>query len=109
MNEAKPIYVERSGVYDKWLKDLKDPRARARILSRTKRLEQGNPGDVEPVGGGISEMRIHYGPGYRVYFKDTGREIIIILCGGNKSTQQEDIKRAKRLAREVEEENDENQ
>jgi putative addiction module killer protein len=66
-------------------------------------------GDVEPIGDGCSEMRIDYGPGYRVYYKDIGREIIIILCGGDKSTQQKDINKAKRLAREEEEEDDENE
>ena len=69
-------------------------------------LSKGNPGDVKPIGEGCSEMRIDYGPGYRVYYKDTGREIIIILCGGDKSTQQEDIDRAKRFAREEEEYNE---
>ena len=90
--------VQKSVIYKKWINDLKDKRARYRINARITRLEQGNPGDVVPVGEGISEMRIHYGPGYRVYYKDTGKEIVILLCGGNKSTQQEDITRAKYLA-----------
>ncbi|MDR2717173.1 MAG: type II toxin-antitoxin system RelE/ParE family toxin [Treponema sp.] len=93
-----------SSVFDKWLAKLRDPVAVARILARIKRLEEGNPGDVWPVGEGISELRIHYGPGYRVYYKDTGREIIILLCGGDKSTQQADIIRAKKIARLYEEE-----
>jgi len=90
--------VRKSTVYKEWIDRLKDERARYRINARIKRLENGNPGDVKPVGEGISEMRIHYGAGYRVYYKDTGREIIILLCGGDKSTQQDDIARAKQLA-----------
>jgi putative addiction module killer protein len=100
--------VRKTDVFKKWLKKLKDAIARAHIDRRIDRLSRGNPGDVKPIGEGCSEMRIDYGPGYRVYYKDTGREIIIILCGGDKSTQQEDIDRAKRLAREEEEE-DENE
>jgi putative addiction module killer protein len=96
--------IRRSNIYTKWLKNLRDQRARSLVFKRTKRLAEGNPGDAEPVGKGISEMRIHYGPGYRVYFKDTGKEIIILLCGGDKSTQQADIKRAKEIARLYEEE-----
>jgi len=90
--------IRRISVYKKWINNLRDSRARYRILTRIKRLEEGNPGDVEPIGEGISELRIHYGPGYRVYYKDTGREIIILLCGGDKTTQQEDIARAKQIA-----------
>ena len=89
----------RSSVFIKWLTKLKDENARARILTRIKRLAIGNPGDVKPAGEGISEMRIDYGPGYRVYFKDTGREIIILLCGGNKTSQQSDIAEARKIAR----------
>jgi putative addiction module killer protein len=88
---------------------LKDTIAKAHINRRIDRLSRGNPGDVEPIGEGCSEMRIDYGPGYRVYYKDTGREIVIILCGGDKSTQQSDIIRAKQLAHETEEEDDENE
>jgi putative addiction module killer protein len=90
--------IRRSSVYKKWIDGLRDNRARYKILTRIKRLEEGNPGDVGPVGDGISELRIHYGPGYRVYYKDTGKEIIILLCGGDKSNQQEDIARAKQIA-----------
>ena len=90
--------IRRTSVYKNWIKGLRDSRARYRILTRIKRLEEGNPGDCFPIGEGLSEMRIHYGPGYRVYFKDTGKEIIILLCGGDKSTQQEDIARAKYIA-----------
>ena len=91
------------------MKKLKDAIAKAHIDRRIDRLSRGNPGDVEPIGEGCSEMRIDYGPGYRVYYKDTGREIVIILCGGDKSTQQNDIARAKQLAREEEEEDNENE
>jgi len=96
--------IIRSGEFDNWLHKLRDSRARFRIIKRIERLAEGNPGDVEPAGGGVSEMRIHYGPGYRVYYKDTGREIIILLCGGDKTTQQEDIVQAKEIALLYEEE-----
>jgi putative addiction module killer protein len=82
-----------------WLDGLRDVRARARVQARIERLATGNPGDVQPVGEGISEMRIDYGPGYRVYFKRIGREIVILLAGGDKRTQSADIKNALRLAR----------
>jgi putative addiction module killer protein len=85
--------------YDKWFKKLRDNEAKIRISLRIKRLAGDNPGDVAPVGEGCSELRIHYGPGYRVYFKDTGKEIIILLCGGDKSSQQTDIAKAKELAK----------
>ena len=98
--------IRKTDVFKKWLKKLKDHIAKAHINRRIDRLERGNPGDVEAIGEGCSEMKIHYGPGYRIYFKDTGKEIIIILCAGDKSTQQEDINRAKQLAREEEEYNE---
>ena len=100
--------IRKTDVFTTWMKKLKDTIAKAHINRRIDRLERGNPGDVKRIGEGCSEMRIDYGHGYRVYFKDTGREIIIILCGGDKSTQQENINKAKRLAREVEEEDNEN-
>jgi putative addiction module killer protein len=95
--------IRGSSVYKKWIENLRDDRARYRILARIKRLENGNPGDVGPIGDGCSEMRIDYGPGYRVYYTgprstDTGKEIIILLCGGDKSTQQADIAKAKKIA-----------
>jgi putative addiction module killer protein len=77
---------------------LRDHRARAKIAARIDRLALGNPGDVAPVGEGVSELRIHYGPGYRVYFIKRGQTLIILLCGGDKSTQTKDIKAAKILA-----------
>jgi len=101
--------IRKTSVFRKWMKKLKDVIAKAHINRRIDRLDHGNPGDAKPVGEGCFEMRIDYGPGYRVYYKDTGQEIIIILCGGDKSTQQEDIDRAKRLAREEEEEDNENE
>jgi putative addiction module killer protein len=93
--------ISRTGVFDKWLKNLKDLRAAARIHTRISRLAKGNPGDVKPIGEGCSEMRIDYGPGYRVYYKDTGKKIIILLCGGDKSTQSKDAENAKKLAKEI--------
>jgi putative addiction module killer protein len=90
--------IRESSVYKKWIKNLRDDRARYRIKARIERLRQGNPGDVKPSGEGVSEMRIDYGTGYRVYYKDTGKELIVLLCGGDKSTQDEDIKQAKKIA-----------
>jgi putative addiction module killer protein len=90
--------VRESGVYKKWIKNLRDGRAVYRINARLERLKQGNSGDVKSVGEGVLEMRIDYGASYRVYYKDTGKEIIILLCGGDKTTQDEDIKRAKKIA-----------
>jgi putative addiction module killer protein len=77
---------------------LGDQKAVAKIVSRIERLGLGNPGDVKPVGEGVSEMRLTYGPGYRVYYKQTGKTIMLILCGGDKSTQAQDIERAKEIA-----------
>jgi putative addiction module killer protein len=84
-----------------WLDNLRDGRATARINVRLRRLSLGNPGDVKPVGEGVSEIRIDYGPGYRVYFVQRGMALIILLCGGDKRTQDRDIAAAKRLAREL--------
>jgi putative addiction module killer protein len=89
--------IHRSSIYKKWVKNLKDTQAKARILTRVDRLADGNPGDNRFLGD-ISEMRIDYGPGYRVYYKDTGKEIIILLCGGDKTTQDADIARARVIA-----------
>lgn len=94
------IELIRSGTFDTWLSDLRDRRAVARIAARLDRLAAGNPGDVEPVGEGVSELRINYGPGYRVYFIQRGPVLVILLCGGDKSTQSKDIKQAKVLAAE---------
>ena len=83
--------IRRSVIFDKWMSKLQDDRAKFRIDIRIKRLAAGNPGDVEPIGEGCSEMKIDYGPDYRIYYKDTGKEIIVFLCGGGKSTQERDI------------------
>jgi putative addiction module killer protein len=96
------IEVRQTGRFSKWLADLRDERAKARILKRLDRAQVGNLGDVAPVGGGVSEMRIFYGPGYRVYFVQHGSELIVLLCGGDKSTQSADIEEAKALAKEIE-------
>ena len=93
------IEIRKTEVYAKWLDGLRDVHARARILVRVERLAAGNPGDFNPVGEGVSELRIDYGPGYRVYYKQHGREVVILLAGGDKSTQARDIKTAFRLAR----------
>ena len=93
------IEIRKTEVFARWIDGLKDVRARARVLARIERLAGGNPGDVAPVGEGVSELRIDYGPGYRVYFKQTGRELIVLLAGGDKSSQAKDIKTALRLAR----------
>jgi putative addiction module killer protein len=88
--------------FERWLNRLKDRTGRAKILVRIRRLAFGNPGDVRPVGNGISEMRIDHGPGYRVYFVQRGAARVLILCGGDKTTQERDIKRAKGMAARVE-------
>jgi putative addiction module killer protein len=93
------IEVRKTGLFARWLDGLGDLQARARVQARIERLVAGNPGDVEPVGEGVSELRINYGPGYRVYFRKRGRELIILLAGGDKNTQARDIKTALRLAR----------
>src|SRR5258708_169588 len=92
--------LKQTETFRKWRLRLTDHRARAIIASRLDRLAQGHAGDVEAVGGGVSELRIHYGPGYRVYFQKQGNTIIVLLCGGDKSTQAKDIRAAKRLAEE---------
>jgi putative addiction module killer protein len=90
--------VRKTDEFDHWLSALADQRAVAKIASRIERLGLGNAGDVKPVGEGISEMRLTHGPGYRIYYKQTGKTIVLILCGGDKSTQEQDIKRAKDIA-----------
>ena len=90
--------VLRSNEFDKWLSQLKDPKGKARIVARIRSAELGNLGDVKPVGEGISEMRIFFGPGYRVYFTQKGKLLILLLVGGDKSSQKRDVKRAKALA-----------
>ena len=92
------IEVRQTEVFEKWLSRLKDTRARAKILARMRNVSLGNFGDVEPVGQGVSELRIHEGKGYRVYFVQKGDVLVILLCGGDKKSQQRDIREAKRLA-----------
>ncbi|HTP64604.1 MAG TPA: type II toxin-antitoxin system RelE/ParE family toxin [Geobacteraceae bacterium] len=92
------IEIRKTDLFAKWLDNLRDIRAKARVLVRIERLASGNAGDVKPVGEGVSEMRIDYGPGYRVYFIQRGSELIILLAGGDKSSQPRDIKAAIRLA-----------
>jgi putative addiction module killer protein len=93
------IEIRKTDLFVEWLDGLRDLQARARVQARIERLASGNAGDVKPVGEGVSELRIIYGPGYRVYFRKRGRELIILLAGGDKSTQATDIKTALRLAR----------
>lgn len=93
------IELCQTGQYKAWFARLRDRRARALIGVRLRRLQRGNPGDVRPVGEGVSELRIHHGPGYRVYYKQLGCEVVILLAGGDKSSQQSDICRARELAR----------
>ena len=97
------IEIRKTALFAQWLDGLLDLRARARVQARLERLAGGNPGDVAPVGEGVSELRINYGPGYRVYFRQRGRDLIILLAGGNKRTQAQDIKTALRLARDLSE------
>jgi putative addiction module killer protein len=93
--------VRQTDVFVTWFTALRDREARARITARIRRLSLGNPGDVKPVGGGVSEMRIDYGPGYRVYFIGRGDVVVVLLCGGDKRTQDRDIARAIELAQEI--------
>lgn len=90
--------IHTTETFNDWFRNLKDRKASVRIQVRIDRAEDGNFGDCAPVGGGVLEMRIHYGPGYRVYFKQVGREVVILLAGGDKSTQKHDIKTALELA-----------
>jgi putative addiction module killer protein len=93
--------IVQTAAFSDWLSNLPDTVASARILVRLRRLELGNPGDVRSIGGGISELRIDHGPGYRVYFVRRGKTLVILLCGGSKRTQTKDIKMAQRMAMEV--------
>jgi putative addiction module killer protein len=95
------IEVRQTEAYSQWFNALRDRQARARIDVRIRRLSMGNPGDVKPVGKGVSELRIDYGPGYRVYFIQRGDTLIILLAGGDKSTQDQDIKIALDLAKDL--------
>jgi len=95
------IEVRETEAFSQWLSGLRDARVKAEVARRVRRLALGNPGDVKPVGGGVSELRIHYGPGYRVYFVQRGSLMIILLCGGDKSSQAKDIASALKLAKEI--------
>jgi putative addiction module killer protein len=95
------IEIRKTDVFALWLDRLRDIHARARVQARIERLAAGNAGDVKPVGEGVSELRIDYGPGYRVYFTKRGCEVVILLAGGDKRTQAGDIKAALRLARKL--------
>lgn len=95
--------IRQTALFSEWLDSFRDQRARAKVAARVRRLALGNPGDVAPVGEGVSELRIHYGPGYRVYFIRRGKKLIVVLGGGDKSTQAQDIQAAKELASQLEE------
>lgn len=95
------IEIRQTETYAKWFAGLKDRQARVRIDVRIRRLSLGNPGDVKPIGSGVSELRIDYGPGYRVYFLQRGPMLIVLLAGGDKGSQDRDIKKALELAREL--------
>lgn len=100
------IKISKTHIFARWINDLKDLRARARIQARIERLRNGNAGDVKPVGQGISELRIDIGQGYRVYFTKIDQEIILLICGGDKNTQSTDIKTAIKIAKKLKEHKD---
>jgi putative addiction module killer protein len=95
------IEVRQTAIFRDWMADLKDSRARVRIADRIDRLTLGNPGDTKSIGDGVSELRIDYGPGYRLYFTRRGQRLVVLLCGGDKSSQNRDIDRAKALAKDL--------
>jgi putative addiction module killer protein len=96
------LQIRKTDVYAEWIDNLRDMQGRARILVRLERLASGNPGDVKAISGGVSELRVHFGPGYRVYFSQRGDDIVILLAGGDKSTQPRDIQTALQLAKNLE-------
>lgn len=95
------LEIQETETFSTWLEALRDSRAKAKIAARARRLAFGNPGDVRPAGEGLSELRIDYGPGYRVCYVRRGNILIVLLCGGDKSTQDKDIKLARKLAKEL--------
>ena len=95
------IEIRQTEVYEQWFDSVRDRQARVRIDTRIRRLSLGNPGDVTPVGEGVSELRIDYGPGYRVYFMQRGQALVVLLAGGDKRTQDRDIRTALEMAREL--------
>ena len=96
------IEVRQTKAFENWFKRLRDRKAKARVQARIDRMEIGNFGDMAPVGEGVSELRIHYGPGYRVYFVQRGQVVVILLSGGDKSSQNSDVRKAKELAKQLE-------
>lgn len=98
------LEIRKTDAFENWLRGLKDQRGKAKIAARIDRLALGNPGDVSPVGEGVSELRIHFGPGYRVYFVQRTKTLVVLLCGGDKGSQERDIAQAKSLAAELEDE-----
>ena len=96
------LQIRKTDVYAEWIDNLRDLQGRARILVRVERLASGNPGDVKAISGGVSELRVHFGPGYRVYFTQRGHDIVILLAGGDKSSQSTDIQTALQLAKNLE-------
>ena len=95
------ITIKQTDEFARWLTGLRDQRAKQKIATRLQRLKFGHFGDVEPIGSGLSELRIHEGQGYRIYFRQNGQEIVLLLCGGNKKTQQRDISRAQEIMKEL--------
>jgi putative addiction module killer protein len=102
------MQLRRTKEFDEWLRDLKDKQARFKIFARLDRLEEGNPGNSRSVGEGVFELKIDFGPGYRVYYIQRGNVLIVVLCGGDKSTQNKDIQRAKVIAAQISEEEKKN-
>jgi putative addiction module killer protein len=96
--------LQSTDAFDAWLRALQDRKGRARILARLESVQLGNLGDVKSIGAGVREMRIHFGPGYRVYFAQKGKVVLLLLCGGDKSTQTRDIAKAQRLLKELDQE-----
>ena len=96
------LQIRKTDVYAEWIDNLRDLQGRARILVRVERLASGNPGDVKAISGGVSELRVHFGPGYRVYFSERGDDIVILLAGGDKRAQTRDIQTALQLAKNLE-------
>ena len=101
MNTGDQVAIVQTAVFRDWLNDLRDRKARVRIDDRLKRLASGHEGDTKPIGGGVRELRLHFGPGYRVYYVWLGKVLIVLLNGGDKSTQARDVTAAKRMAKEA--------
>ena len=102
---SRMVEIRQTAEFQNWLRRLKDQNAYARIVARIRRMELGNPGDAKSVATGVMEMRVDYGPGYRIYYMRRGNALAILLCAGDKRTQERDIERALRLARELKERN----